>query len=446
MTTKQRIAVLGAGPMGLAVAYQLARDGHQPVVFEADDRVGGMTACFDFNGLQIERYYHFHCTSDAAYLQILDELGIAGKMRWVETRMGYWYQRRMQPWGNPLALLRFKGLGLFAKFRYGLHAFLSTRRQDWKPLDHVEATGWIRRWVGDEAWEVLWRRLFDYKFYDYSSNLSAAWIWSRIRRIGRSRYSLFREKLGYLDGGSTTLLAAMKADIEAHGGSIRLQTPVQRVVMAEGRVTGVQTADGVEAFAKVVSTIPLPYVPRVLPDLPAELLAQLRSVHNIAVVCVIAKLRQPLSDNFWLNVNDPEMDIPGLVEYSNLRPLAQAIVYVPFYMPGEHPKFAESDAVFCDKVRRYLKTINPALTDDDFIDIRASRYRHAQPICEPGYLDRLPPVALPVQGLWVADTSYYYPEDRGISESIGFGRQMARDAAAATVVSGSQGSSGGTVP
>ena len=44
----QRIAVLGAGPMGLAVAYQLARDGHRPVVFEADDRVGGMTASFEF--------------------------------------------------------------------------------------------------------------------------------------------------------------------------------------------------------------------------------------------------------------------------------------------------------------------------------------------------------------------------------------------------------------
>ena len=84
----QRIAVLGAGPMGLAVAYQLARDGHRPVVFEADDRVGGMTASFDFSGLEIERYYHFHCTSDTAFLQVLEELGIADKMRWVETRMG----------------------------------------------------------------------------------------------------------------------------------------------------------------------------------------------------------------------------------------------------------------------------------------------------------------------------------------------------------------------
>jgi len=424
----QRIAVLGAGPMGLAVAYQLARDGHRPVVFEADDRVGGMTACFDFSGLQIERYYHFHCTSDSAFLQILNELGIAHQMHWVETKMGYWYQNRLQAWGNPFALLRFRGLSLIAKFRYGLHAFLCTKRTNWKPLDNVEATGWIRRWVGDEAWEVLWRRLFDYKFYDYSSNLSAAWIWSRIRRIGCSRYDLFREKLGYLDGGSTTLLNALKVDIERHGGIIRLNSPVQKIQCDQGRVTAVQTSEGLETFDKVISTVPLPYVPRLIPDLPQDVLQKFQALKNIAVVCVIAKLKKPLSTNFWLNVNDPNMDIPGLVEYSNLRPLEHSIVYVPFYMPGEHPKFAEADEVFLAKVKTYLKKINPELHDDDFIDLRASRYRHAQPICDPGYLSGLPPAALPIQGLWVADTSYYYPEDRGISESIGFGRQLAREA------------------
>ncbi|MGJ0486936.1 MAG: NAD(P)/FAD-dependent oxidoreductase [Methylomicrobium sp.] len=424
----QRIAVLGAGPMGLAVAYQLARDGHQPVVFEADDRVGGMTAAFDFSGLMIERYYHFHCISDQAFLKVLDELAIADKMRWTETKMGYWYQGRLQPWGNPVALLTFQGLSLPAKFRYGLHAFLSTKRNDWKPLDHVEAIGWIKHWVGEEAYEVLWRRLFDYKFYDFSTNLSAAWIWSRIRRIGRSRYSLFREKLGYLEGGSETLLQAMRADIEMRGGEIRLTSPVSKVVIEDAKVRGVEVGGQLETFDKVISTIPLPYVPKLMPDLPAEVLAKFQSVKNIAVVCVIVKLRKAVTENFWLNTNDPEMDIPGLVEYTNLRPLNHHIVYVPFYMPGEHPKFADPDQVFLDKVRRYLKKINPVLTDEDFVDLRASRYRYAQPICDPGYLDKLPPVALPVEGLWAADTSYYYPEDRGISESIEFGRNMARSA------------------
>lgn len=424
----QRIAVLGAGPMGLAVAYQLVRDGHRPIIFEAGDRIGGMTAAFDFSGLTIERYYHFHCTSDHAFLTMLDELALADKMHWVETKMGYWFEGRLQPWGNPIALLKFKGLGFVAKFRYGLHAFLCTRRKNWQPLDYVEAVSWIKRWVGKEAYEVLWRRLFEYKFYDYTNNLSAAWIWSRIRRIGRSRYSLFREKLGYLEGGSDTLLQAIRVEIEAGGGEIRLKSPVSKVAIANGEVQGVEILGQLEVFDKVISTIPLPYVPRLIPDLPEDILNRFRSINNIAVVCVIVKLKRALTPNFWLNTNDPEMDIPGLVEYTNLRPLDQHVVYIPFYMPGEHPKFAETDQIFLDKVRRYLKKINPALIDEDFIDMRASRYRYAQPICNPGYLDNLPSAALPVKGLWVADTSHYYPEDRGISESIGFGRNMARNA------------------
>jgi protoporphyrinogen oxidase len=427
---KKKVAVLGAGPMGLAVAYQLARDGHGPVVYEADDRIGGMTAAFDFSGLSIERYYHFHCISDHAFLKVLDELGLSQKIHWVPTKMGYWYLNQLQPWGNPIALLKFKGLSFIAKFRYGLHAFLSTKRNDWKSLDKVNAVEWIKGAVGPEAYEVLWRKLFDYKFYDYTDNLSAAWIWSRIRRIGRSRYNLFKEKLGYLEGGSETLLKAMKCAIEKNGGNINLSTPVKKIHITNGAVTGVETSHGIEQFDVVISTVPLPYIPKILPDLPSNILRQFQSVKNIAVVCVIAKLKRQLTENFWLNTNDPEMDIPGIVEYSNLRPLDQTIVYVPFYMPGEHPKFADPDEVFLDKAKRYFKKINPELSDNDFLDMHASRYRFAQPIGVPGYLETIPPAKLPIEGLWVADTSYYYPEDRGISESIDFGRKMARDAIA----------------
>ena len=180
-----------------------------------------------------------------------------------------------------------------------------------------------------------------------------------------------------------------------------------------------------EPYAKVVSTIPLPFVPRLMPDLPEPLLAQYRAVDNIAVVCVLVRLARPLTGNFWLNVNDPDMDIPGLVEYSTLRPLAAHVVYVPFYMPGEHPKYAEPNEAFLERVRRYLRRINPELREEDFLQMHASRYRFAQPICPPGFLERLPPVGLPVKGLWAADTSYYYPEDRGISESVEFGRELA---------------------
>ncbi|MDF2694389.1 MAG: Glutamate synthase small chain [Labilithrix sp.] len=40
--TGKRVAVVGSGPAGLAAAQQLARQGHDVVVFERDDRIGGL--------------------------------------------------------------------------------------------------------------------------------------------------------------------------------------------------------------------------------------------------------------------------------------------------------------------------------------------------------------------------------------------------------------------
>ncbi len=42
MRTSKRVAIVGSGPAGLAAAQQLARVGHDVVVFEKDDRVGGL--------------------------------------------------------------------------------------------------------------------------------------------------------------------------------------------------------------------------------------------------------------------------------------------------------------------------------------------------------------------------------------------------------------------
>lgn len=418
------VAVLGAGPMGLSVAYELLKRGYSVTIYEAGPKVGGMTASFDFGGLNIERFYHFHCTSDDDFFDVLNEFELEGKLHWVKTKMGYWFNQQIQEWGNPVALLKFKGLNIFSKIRYGLHVFLSSKRESWKPLDGLEATSWIKKWVGSEAYSVLWEKLFVYKFYDFSESLSAAWIWSRIRRIGRSRYNLFNEKLGYLEGGSDTLLDAYVQNITKLGGHICTEMPVTKVREESGVVRGVEIDQEFYAHDAVISTIPLPYVHMIAPTLSVDELSKLKALNNVAVVCVIVKLKKPVSDNFWLNINDPKMDIPGLVEYSNLQPLDCSVVYVPFYMPGDHPKYSETDEIFIGKVKSYLKEINPNLSDTDFIQIHASRYRFAQPVCGPNFLDSLPDYKSSIKNFWFADTSYYYPEDRGISESIKFGKKI----------------------
>ena len=193
-----------------------------------------------------------------------------------------------------------------------------------------------------------------------------------------------------------------------------------------GRVQGVVTEEGLCVYDRVVSTIPMPYVAAMVPALPPAIRRAYDSINNIAVVCVLVHLTEALTPYFWLNISDPDIDIPGLIEYSNLNPLGGHIVYAPFYIPGEHPDFQQEDAFFIDKVRRYLVTVKPALRESGILKIAAGRYRYAQPICEPEFSARLPPVNPGVDGLFIADTCYYYPEDRSISESVQLGRRMAR--------------------
>lgn len=422
-----RVAVIGAGPMGLAAAYRAAVNGHSVDVFEAAPEPGGMAGHFDFDGVSLERFYHFVCKTDTPTFELLAELGIGDKMRWRTTSMGFVIQRKLFKWGDPFALLSFPYLTLLQKLRYGVFAFVCTRRDHWPSIENESAQKWILRWCGPDIFDRFWKPLFQYKFYEYADNISAAWIWMRIRRTGRSRRNMFQEELGYIEGGSLTLINALIQGIKAHGGRVNLNEGAQRVLVESGRVNGIRTASRTVSADAVISTVPTPLVPSLVPDLPEEWKKRYEAIQNIGVICVIFKLRRSVSPHFWVNVSEPDIEIPGIIEFTNLRPLGQdTIIYVPYYMPVTHKKFSWPDDILLKEAFACLQRVNPALIESDIGGTKVARLRYGQPICEPGFAAKIPPVQTPIAGLQIADTCFYYPEDRGIAESVRLGSSMAK--------------------
>ncbi|GAC1339347.1 MAG: NAD(P)/FAD-dependent oxidoreductase [Acetobacteraceae bacterium] len=410
--------------MGLAAAYHAAKAGHQVDVVEAGPEPGGMAAHFDFDGLSIERFYHFICKADGPTFALLKELGISDRLHWRATSMGLFIDGKLYDWGNPIALLRFPGISLLSRLRYGLLAYVSVRRERWDALETQTVQEWVTRWGGKEVYRRLWKPLLDLKFHEYADHVSAAWIWTRVKRIGRSRKSMFEEQLGYLEGGSQTLVDRLCQAITDLGGTIHVSRPARRVLSEAGRVTGVETAAGTLPADAVISTMPTPLVSAAVPDLPAEWKAKYDAIDNIGVCCLLFKLTKPVTKHFWVNISAPDIEIPGIIEFSNLRPLDKTVVFVPYYMPVTHPKFSWTDQELLDEAFSYLQRVNPALTRDDVIASHVARLRHAQPVCEPGFAAKIPPIQTPIAGLQIADTCFYYPEDRGISESVRVAREM----------------------
>lgn len=419
-----KVAVIGAGAMGLASAYYALKAGHEVTVYESDTVAGGMAAHFDFDGLSIERFYHFVCKADHPLFDLMAELGIGEKIVWRNTSMGYYISGRHYRWGDPFSLLRFPLLSLRGKLGYGLQAFLQTKRKTFDDLDHVNARDWFIKWGGRRTYNVLWKRLLDLKFFEYADDVSAAWMATRIKRVGTSRASLFQEQLGVIDGGSQTLVDALVAAIENMGGTLRLGEPVCEVVAEKGHVKALRTSQGTMEHERVISTVPTPLVSTMIPALPDASKKAYDAIRNIGVVCVLLKLKKPVTKHFWLNINDQRIDIPGLVEFSNLRHISDTVVYVPYYMPQTHPKFNKPADFFVNEAMDYISTINPAIKQEDLMASHVGKLQYAQPVCEPGFSSKIPPVQTPISGLQVADTCYYYPEDRGISESVRFAKTM----------------------
>jgi protoporphyrinogen oxidase len=421
-----KLVVIGAGAMGLAAAYHAVQAGRDVDVVEASHIPGGMAAHFDFGGISLERFYHFVCRTDYPTFDLMSELGLSDRLHWVDTTMGLFSGGKLHRWGDPVSLLRFPGLGLLDKCRYGIFAAICVRRNRWTAIENELAKTWLIRWCGKTVYERLWQSLLDYKFYQYADNISAAWIWTRIRRIGRSRSSVMQERLGYIEGGTMTLVDSLVRAIEQQGGRIRLNSPVSEVTVENGRVTGVVIPSGHLAADFVISTVPTPYVAAMIPKLSLEWRARYESILNIGVICVIYKLKRSVTPHFWVNISEPGIEIPGVIEFSNLRSVGkETIIYVPYYMPITHEKFAWPDQQLVNESFSCLQMLNSHLLREDIIDTKVARLRHGQPICEPGFAAKLPPVQTPIHGLQVADTCFYYPEDRGIAESVRLGRELA---------------------
>tara|TARA_Y100000589_G_scaffold295215_1_gene301470 strand:+ start:121 stop:1428 length:1308 start_codon:yes stop_codon:yes gene_type:complete len=426
MKQDKKIAIIGGGPMGLAVAYEFSLKGYKTTIFEADDRLGGMAACFDFDGLMIERYYHFHCLNDLDFFTILEEIGLDKELVWKKTKMGFFYNDKLYKWGSLASVLFFRRISFFIRIRYLLHAARCLTIKNWRNLDHITAVDWLKKWLGEKGYRVLWEKLFEYKFYNYSNEISAAWIWSRIRRLGQSREN-FVENLGFLRNGSIQLIDELEKLLILRGTDIKLSNPVINIKPNKKSGAIITTSKEKDSFDLVVSTIPLPLIGEIFSrsEINNSIISKYQNLKYVSCACVILKTRKKITNNFWTNINDSRFSIPGIIEISNLRNLSEHITYIPYYMPENHPDYSRHDDLFKSEAWNCVKSINKNLKDDDLIIAKCNRYRFAQPVCGTNYKETLPKKE-PFTGFFTVDTSAYYPEDRGISESVKFGRNLVR--------------------
>lgn len=432
-----RIGIIGAGAAGLAAAYELVKQGHHAAVYERAPFLGGQASTFDVGGARLEKGYHHWFTSDTDIVDLTIEIGLGDRIRWIDSTVGTLVDGRIYDFVTPIDLLKFTAMSLPDRIRLGLTTLYLQRQQDYRKYEDITADEWLRRYVGKSGYDVFWGPMMRGKFgEEHYEEVSMAWVWGKIQTRVKSRgKSMIREKLGYPMGSFGEVFDVLADRVREMGGEVHTSAAVERVEISDGEARGLHLAlDGEDSrlaeFDAVLATTPSYIFPSLVPPLPEDYLARLTGVSYMAAVLIVLVLDRPLSDVYWLNVSDRSIPFVAVIEHTNLiEPEhygGKHIVYLSNYLTTDNPLYRMNHDELLQEYLPHLRKINPDF-DNSWIE---KSYHHrvgaAQPIIGTRYSDRIPSHRTPFEGLYLANTTQIYPEDRGTNYSVRMGQEVAR--------------------
>jgi protoporphyrinogen oxidase len=428
-TSDFQIAVIGGGITGLTAALRLARRGHRVTLWERGERLGGQANAFPVAGTAIERFYHHLFQSDREIVALAEEIGIGDRLLWLPSNVGYFADGRIWPLNGALDLLRLGFLPIHDRLRVGLVTAYLQRVRDWKRFESVTAASWLRRALGSSAYDRTFGAQLRAKFGRYHDQVAMVWFWGKVWLRTTSRRSpLEGERLGYFQGSFNVLIDALACAARTAGAELVTGDGPTELRPRDGG-WDVVLDSGVIPVDAVVVTTPSPVLARLVPNLPEQYREKLGGLEYEAAVVALLQLSQPLTDIYWLNIADDDLPFTGVIEQTNfISPEAyggKRFVYLSKYLEPDHPYFSMPDDELIDAYIPFLQRINPKFSRSWIERAWVFRERSAQPIIPLNYSKRIPDHRTGLPGLYLANTTQIYPEDRGTNYSVRLGNQIA---------------------
>ncbi len=427
-----KIGVIGAGPAGLAAAYDLTRAGQAVTVYEAAPEVGGLASGFKAPhwDWRLEKFYHHWFQTDKAILGLIDELGWRDQVLFPRPYTVAYVNGKFQPLDSPAQALRFflGNFSLLDTLRFGVVTAYLRLTPYWQPLEKVTADEWARRWYGERVYRALWRPLLVGKFGEENLPVvNMAWLWARLHAR--------TTRLGTFVGGFQEFMDRLAEVVKRQGAEIRLNCAVtairwQRTDDGRPRIR-VEAGGASEDYDAVISTSSPALMAQLAPELPDSYAAQLRALKSMGAVVMVLSLTRQLTKYYWHNL-PKEAGFPflAMVEHTNYISRehygGDHLIYCGDYLNPDHPYFRLSKDALLEEFLPALKRFNPAFDRSWVKETWLWKTAYAQPVPPVNHSRNIPPLRTPLKGLYFASMSQVYPWDRGTNFAVEIGRKVAR--------------------
>ena len=297
---KYDVVVVGAGTAGLVCGSLLAQEGKKVAIVERHRYLGGRAMERRFRGHQIGMGSHLVEDPGDSLTRVCELIDVPVETSKRSDSMPFWDKTRWRP------IQEYYGGGAKKGLKRCIEAVTESEFSEFEQWDHASLREWMSQYTSDEGVYLVWEAIsvleqitFQPWEHSASENLYTRKLHYDLKRT--AGYSFWPM------GGWEALWKRVAAAFEGLGGTIYQPETVQRVIVRDGEVTGVQLRNREDKEKPgelleaddVVINAPVWDVPRLFDDdvLPFDLLERIRMLaHNKNKACWIG---------YWIAAEEP---------------------------------------------------------------------------------------------------------------------------------------------
>lgn len=332
-SNESQFVIIGGGPAGLAAAYELTCHGHQPVVFEKYDKVGGIARTEEYKGYYFDMGGHRFFTKSEEVNQMWREVMGDDFLRRPRLSRIYYKRKFFNYPLKPINALR--GLGVWEGLLIGF-SYLRWQIFPYKQEKNFEE--WVTNRFGKRLFRIFFKSYTEKVWGISTSELSAEWAAQRIKDLDlkaailgmfvkpKQTITTLIEQFDYPRRGPGMLWQTVQRKVEERGGQVYLNSEIVKILHEDGRVTGVEARkdDQVEIVrgTDFISSMAITDFINALDPPPPQAILESASrlgYRDFLTVCLV--VNQPnLFDDNWIYVHEPNVKVGRIQNFKNWSP------------------------------------------------------------------------------------------------------------------------------
>ena len=408
---RKRCIIIGAGPAGLTTALELARAGHEPVVLEMDNLVGGISRTVEYKGYRFDIGGHrFFTKVDRVndwWMEILENEFL---LRPRLSRIFYEGKYFDYPLKPVNALLN---LGLVEAVLIGL-SYLKAQAFPHRHEENLEQ--WVTNRFGKRLYSIFFKTYTEKVWGMKCTEIGADWAAQRIKNLdlrtavlsmiapkaltGRNQVTTLIEQFHYPRLGPGQMWETVSATLSDLGFPVRLGCKVVRIQRREDCITGVTILNeyGDEELIEgdeLISSMPMRELLTCMsPTPPAQPLeaAKRLKYRDFLTVGLIIDAPDLFPDN-WIYIHSPDVKVGRVQNFGNWSPYmipdeSTSCIGLEYFVQEGDDVWSADDPSLIELGKREMATLG-LIDPEKVIDGVVIRMPKAYPVYDFGYADNI---------------------------------------------------------